>query len=453
LPRFPLKNWWIPFSTKPFWREEVKPVKQILLLLLLFCILGFSGAQENEGEKEWENEEENWDSIFNNDFEDLVEEEEEPGNSVVDSMNRSRVTLHADYNFFGGFSPGWSELPWYNDKKKEFTYVLGAKMESLLSLDFQLAENLRVWNSFYFSIPPDSSNFLTLKEFYFDYDINKVVFFRAGQYGIAWGISPFFPFTNLPARIPADKSEGDSYIIKIDIPIGLGGLQILGMTRYGFMDNPASPKLDEIAFGTKYNLALQAVDIDWGAFYFGKMPLRFFASAKTTLGKTELYLEGLAATIHDEWDTFYFSGNIGVVRDFFKGKLTVGGEVFYNGESDSYWYRAKEDIRDAESIPLFKGWNSALNVILRPGVANMRIFCQCLYAIDLNSVQLVPGISIKPFKQLTATLSVPMALGNRDSNTYYGNNADTNNRPFSIVLGLSITGSFRYRIYMDRSAD
>jgi len=426
-------------------------LKKIFVLFFLFCILGFSGAQESE--------EEDWDSVFNSDFVDLVEEEqeqkeeqEEAGDTVVESLNRSRVTLYASYNFFGGFAPGWSELPWY-DEEKEYNYVLGAKMEALISLDFQLAENLRVWNSFYFSIPPDSSDFITLKEFYFDYDLKQIVFLRAGQYEIAWGISPFFPFTNLPARIPSEISEGDSYIIKIDVPIGLGGFQALGMTRYGFMENPAAPKFDEFALAAKYNLALQAVDIDLGVFYFGKMPLRFFTSVKTTLGKTELYLEGLAATVHDEWDTFHFSGNIGFVQDFLKGKLTIGGEVFYNEEKGAYWYRAKEDIRDAESVPLFEGWNSALSVIARPGVLGMRIFCQSLYAIDINSFQIIPGISIKPVNQLTATLSVPMALGSRDERSYYRHNADTENRPFSIVLGISINGSFRYRIYMDRSAN
>jgi len=380
-------------------------------------------------------------------------------------MSRSRVTLQAKYNFFVGYSPGWSELPWDNTEK-EFTYILGAEMESLISLDFQLAENLRVFNSFYFSIPPDSSNFLTLKEFYFDYDYKKIVFLRAGQYAITWGLSPFFPFTNLPSRIPVENARGDPYMVKFDFPIGVGGLQVLGMTRSGFMKNALAPKFGEIAFGIKYNLALQKVDIDVGGFYFARMPLRFFTSVKTTLGKTELYLEGLIATDHDKLheedlialdrekrNTLQFSGNIGFVRDFFAGNLTLGAEVFYNGEDLSYWYREKDDIRDEESIPLFEGWNAALSFVLRPGVLSMRIFCRTFYAIDINSFQIVPGISIKPIKQLTATLSVPMALGSRDPNSYYRHNADVEHRPFSIVLGVSINGSFRYRIYMDRSAD
>jgi len=452
-------------------------LKQFFLLLFLFFVLGFSAAQEIQDEEtDWEQEvqdeeegleqeiqDEDWDDFFDNDYHDLVEEEQET--TVIESMSRSRVTLHAGYNFFVGYSPGWSELPW-DDTEKKCNYILGAKMESLISLDFQLAENLKVFNSFYFSIPPDSNNFLTLKEFYFDYDLNKIIFLRAGQYSIAWGISPFFPFTNLPARIPTELSAGDPYIVKIDVPIGVGGVQVLGMTRYGFMEDPLAPKFGEIALGIKYNLALQKVDIDVGGFYFARMPLRFFTSVKTTLGKTELYLEGLIAVDHDKLheedlaaadrerrDAPQVSGNIGFVRDFFAGNLTLGAEVFYNGEHISYWFRGKEDIRDAESIPLFEGWNSALSFIVRPGVLGMRIFCQALYAFDINSIQVVPGITINPHKQLTVTLSVPMALGSRENDSYYRHNADVQNRPFSVVFGVSISGNFRYRIYMDRSAE
>jgi len=426
-------------------------LKIVLVILLLFLLPGFSRAQEAE--------EENPDYFINDSFSDNdlfsdIVDTEESGNTVISSMDRSRVTLHASYNCFGGFSPGWDELPWLPGEK-DTSYVLGAKMEALLSLDFQLSKNLQVWNSFYFFIPPtsNSNTIFTLKEFYIDYNFNDYLYLRAGQYEIAWGISPFYPFTNLPARIPENLIVGDSYIAKLDIPIGVGGLQILGMTRYGFMEDPTTPRFREIAFASKYNLALQSADIDFGFFYFKEMPLRFFTSTKTTLGKTELYVEGLASYSYENWEGVRFSGNVGCIRDFVNGKLTLGAEIFYNGEPGAYWYRAKDDIRDAETNPLFEGLNGAFSFIIRPGVLNMRIFGRLLYSYEMNSLQIVPGISVKPINQLTASLSVPMALGSRDEKSYYRHNEDAHNRPFSIVLGITISGSFRYRIYMDRSAE
>jgi hypothetical protein len=416
-------------------------LKKFFVISFLFLLLVSSWAQETETEE--------GDFFFNETIEEI--DEDDPKNTVIENMSRSRVTLFATYNFLGGFAPGWNELPWYDEK--EYSYILGAKMEALLGLLFQLSRNLQVWNSFYFSIPPDSNNIFTLKEFYFDYDFNNIFLVRGGQYEVSWGISPFYPFTNLPARIPEESAVGDSYIVKLDIPIGLGGLQFLGMTRYGFMEDPKSPRFNEIAFGAKYNLALSSVDIDFGLYYFKKMPFRFFTSLKTTLGKTEMYVEGLVATLTETRDVVYYSGNLGLVRDFFDGKVTAATEVFYNGEPGAYWYRAKEDIREAESNPLFEGWNGAFSFIIRPGITGMRIFNRLLYSYEMNSLQLVPGISLRPASQLAITLSVPMSLGSRDKNSYYNHNEDFNNRPFSIILGVNISGNFRYRIYMDRSAE
>jgi len=426
-------------------------LKKSILLLLLCFIPGIIFAQESNNNNLNDNNSitnDNLENIFNSDFEDIFDQ----GASVTDSLNRPRITFNISFNFYSGFSPGWNQVPWYNGEN-EYTYLLGIMMESLISLDFQLSKNLRVYNSFYFSIPANSNNFLAMKEFYFDYDFRKIIFIRGGQDTVAWGISPFFPFTNLPSRIPAKISGGDSYVLKIDIPIGLGGVQLLGLTRYGFMENKTAPGFNEIAWGLKYNLALQAVDIDCGFFYFEKMPLRFFTSVKTTLGKTELYAEGLIATKNMEWDDLTFSGNIGFLRDFFNGILTIGGEVFYNGEKDAYWYRTKEDLREAESVLLFEDLNGALNVIARPGIINMRVFCQCLYAYKINSYQLIPGLSIKPMNQINVSLMVPMALGSRENNSYYRHTIDAKNRPFSVIFLVSMGGNFRYRIYMDRSAN
>jgi hypothetical protein len=416
-------------------------VKKILPLFL-FLVLFFNFSTEAQEEGQWEN----WDidSMFNDPPEVPANPSEvvEPEDKVPITL-RDKVILKASYEFSAGFAPGWSEAPWYDDGKK-FSYVLGAKMDALLSMDFQLSENLQVWNSFSFSVP-DKTVF-AINEFYFDYSLNRIAFFRAGMYEMSWGISPFFPFTNLLARIPEDSSGGQAYIGKVDIPIGIGGLQLLGMTREGFMADSSSPSFDEIAYGMKYNLAFSGADIDAGVFYQREMPLRFFVSLKTTLGNTELYTEGLAVTPHETWEEILLSGNAGFVRDFIRGKLTVSGEVFYNGERKTSWWRTKTNIKEEEAVEMIEGFNTALGLIFRPGIIGMRIFCQALYSFEEESAQLVPGISIKPGNLVTASLMVPMALGSRSSQGYYRYNADKNNRPFSIMLLITFGGSFRYSI-------
>jgi hypothetical protein len=423
---------------------------------LLFLFLWLVPALFSQQEEDW-----NIDSIFDKAPEENEEETDENDLRIIEELSRSRLTMGASYTFLAGYSPGWAETPWYREDRNSFydasklkhtNYELGAKMEALLSLDFQIAENLRIWNSFYFSIPPSNgTEVISLNEFYFDYNLSRIVFLRAGQFELAWGISPFYPFTNLPARIPSDYSGGDAYIVKVEIPIGIGGLQVLGMTRSGFMSG-SKPTFDEIAYGVKYNLAFPIMDINTGFFYFKEMPLRFFGSLKTTLGNTEAYTEGVITISRETREEPLFSGNFGLARDFFLGKLTMSGEVFYNGEKNGSWWRPKDEIREAEYSPLYEGWNGAFAFIVRPGVIGLRFFSQILYSFKEDSALLIPGISIRPGNLVTVTLSVPMALGSRKG--YYVNNiVDTADpkRPFCIILGITFKGDFRYSIYMDRS--
>ena len=382
------------------------------------------------------------DSIFNNTTEDIPES---PGNTTINL--RDKITLEASYGFMGGFSPGWNEVPWY-DGKKDYDYILGAKMEALLIMDFPLTNELRVHNSFYFSLP-DSAVF-SIKEFYFEYDFKDIVFLKAGLYEIAWGISRFYPFTNLPALVPSNRENwGDSYIIRFTIPVGIGGFDFIAMTRWGFMDNSSIPQFNEFGYGIKYNLAMQSADIDAGFLFHKDLPFRFFVSLKTTLGNTEVYSEGLVAFSYEDSYEVHFSGNIGFLQDFFKGNLTLSGEIFYNGEPDSAWWRTKTDLLEEGKVNLYPGLNGALAFIFRPGFLGMRIFAQALYTYEENSLWLIPGISIK-FHGITISASTPMALGKRteinDKSNYYHDNSDKHNRPFSIVLGITYNGKLKYTL-------
>jgi hypothetical protein len=410
--------------------------KKLSFFLLFLSLVVFCAAQE----------EENWDmdSIFDNTEEETGEEDIEDGPDVIDSL-RDKVIVEASYSFLGGFAPGWSEAPWY-DEDSTYSSELGAKMEALLSLDIKLTDSLRVYNSFYFSVP-DSTVF-SLKEFYFDYNMQRKFFVLAGLYETAWGISPNYPYTNLPARLPANaNTSSDSYLAKVDIPIGIGGLQLLALTRYDYMTNVSSPSLEEFAYGIKYNLAWQKADIDMGAFFYKDMPLRFFVSLKTTLGNTEVYAEALAETPYKTWDEVQVSGSVGFLQDYFRGKFSLNGELFYNGEDNAQWWRTKTNVHDEKVSPFVEGFNTAVNIIFRPGIIGMRLFCQFLYGIEENTAQLVPGISIKPGDLITATLTVPMALGSREGK-YYHQNADVADpsRPFSIMFGITFSGSFKYSL-------
>ncbi|MDR2135058.1 MAG: hypothetical protein LBO76_00410, partial [Treponema sp.] len=205
---------------------------------------------------------------------------EDGGSLLADLLGRSGFSLDFSYNAGAGFSPGWSEAPWFADTfESVYSHVLGISLTSSVSADVRISDTFRAHSSLSFAVP--GSSVLSLSEFFIDYQIRSLVYIRVGKFNQNWGISSNFSAANLLSRVPQGKG-GDPYIIKMNIPIGIGGLEYLALTRTGFMQG-ATPAFSEIGYGAKYNLAFTWADIDLGAFYHKEMPLRASASVKTTL--------------------------------------------------------------------------------------------------------------------------------------------------------------------------
>lgn len=434
------------------------------ILFALFCLAFHAPAQEevaadsggnsgfgNEADASWD-----IDSLFDEPLPDAGEPsraetpeagEGSPAGFLAGSLRRAGFGLDASFYAYGGITPGWSEAPWFWDKEEEtYTHVVGMILSGGLGLDFQISDTLRVKNTFGYSFPGFA---FRVNEFFLDYNLTDRVFFRAGKYIHNWGISTNYPFTNLLSRLPPGNSGGDSYVIKADIPVGIGGVELLALTRDGFIANPSAPSFQEIGFGGKYNLAFRWADIDMGLYYHKTMPLRGLVSVKSTIRDTEIYSEAIVSMAHETWDDFRGSVNIGFLRDFFAEKITLNGEVFYNGENNAVWFRPETDLQEAEASPFINGFNGAVNIIYRPrpgGWKDLRLFTQCLYSFEEHTAYLVPGLSLAPFPHISAYLAVPMALGSRDG-TYYTKNADNQNRPFTIVFLVSVNGSYHFGRY------
>jgi hypothetical protein len=325
-------------------------------------------------------------------------------------------------------------------------------MRSDFNIDAQISEIFRVYTRFFFEIPLFS---IQLKEFFADYNIYDHVFLRAGKYDLTWGISPNYDFTNLLSRVRQGMTSGDSFIAKVDIPVGIGGFQFLILTRANLMGGVELER-QYLAYGGKFNLALRMADFDLGVFYqedqkddagivYEGIDLRSFLSIKTTVFNTELYNEWLAAVDVDEPETISGAVNLGFARTF--NKLTAGAELFYNAEGNALMYQRETMIKKADTLPFIKGFNMALNLLYRfGGKGNPRLFFQTLYAPEQESARLVPGIRISPFPHTELSFAVPMALGSKDG-YYYQHTPDTKDRPFAIVVLFSIKGGVRSGYY------
>jgi len=387
------------------------------------------------------------DDLLNKDFDSLFDGsftgKDDTSNSMQDTapvnVNKTGITFGASYEFQGTFAPGWTLAPWHFDGTEERTWGQGVKMVSNLSINAQLSEVFKVYTSLGFNIP---GFYFTLGDFFFDYNFFNRVFLRAGKYEHTWGHSSF---TNLLARVPDAGPFGPSYIAKADIPIGVGGFQALVLTRVDIAGGAIPEHMNELGFGGKYNIALRWFDLDMGVFFQRYvMPTRGFLSVKTTLGKTELYNEWLIAVNTHTDNAVSFAANLGAARDFFGDKLTLGAEVFYNGEGNTFFYKPETSFTEADTVNVLDQFHFQFNLLYRiDWKGSPRIFTSVKYSTAENSIQAVPGFKFTPLDNIEVYFAVPMELGKKE--VYYNNpgyyNDDPYNRPFSIMLLVTLTGS------------
>jgi hypothetical protein len=374
-------------------------------------------------------------------------------NLLAELVRRSGFSMGFSYSANAGFSPGWSETPWYAGEgyENEYTHILGVNLNAYFDLDIRITEAFRTHSTVYFLVPDNDAAKnadMTLKDFYIDYSVVDRVFFRVGKYDHNWGISPNFTAANLLSRVPLNNYGGDAYIFKMDVPVGVGGFQFLALTRPGFISGGGTPGFEEIGYGTKYNLAFTWVDLDMGLFYHKEMPLRSAASIKTTIKDTELYLEMMGAVRHETWDGFSVSANLGFAQSFFNDLISINGELFWNGEEDAYYFKPGTELEDAQTSPFIPGLNMAWNLVYRPKwIWDLRFAITGRWEKDTNSAYILPGLSFTPLPNLDVSLGFPIALGSREGYYYRTGNADKTFRPFSIALLINLNGSYHLERY------
>ena len=423
--------------------------------VLLFTILATavtSGLPAQEAAlPEWD-----FDLIFTEPAPPPVQEPagDAPVSPVAGLLTRRGFTFETSYAFVGGIAPGWYEAPWHwysFDDREHYFLERVIQMQSFFTLDSQITNYFRVRSTIFFEIPGFS---FRLGDFFFDYNFFHRVFVRAGRFNMSWGISPNYNFTNLLARIPDEGYAGDSFIFRADIPSGIGGFQMLALTRVnllGAIDTTAI-RLRDIGFGARYNFAVRQADLDFGMFFQQGMPLRSFLSASTNFWNIDWYTEGMLAFDLDQ-RSVSGAANIGFSRDFFGGNLSVNGELFYNAEGRSYWFRPETGLRDAAVTPFIEGFNGALNLLYRflGRRGEPRLFLQANFAPFQNTGQLIPGFRMTPWHNIELYFAMPMALGSRYGfyyeNTFRRDTLTNRPLPFSIVFLVSVSGAVQFRHY------
>jgi len=414
--------------------------------------------------------------------------EQSPSAPVLRSVRRRGVEFSAAYNFRGAINPGWDMYPWEFDGEEEFSWAIALRMRGTIGINARITESLRIYNSFRFEMPAGNATSLSTTttntettspngqttitestviresainpvfsflDFYLDYNFADKVFLRVGKFSQSWGVSRNFSFTNILARVPDPKKAqkegrnprgGASYIVKLDIPVDIGGLQLLAMTRVNIAGN-ITPIREDIGYGAKYNLAFDWANFDLGFYMQDGLPTRAFLSAKTTLWDTDFYNEYLAS--YD--NSLEFAFNFGFSKSLLNDRMEIGGEYFFNGEDIDYqdYFRAETDFRVEGISRLPYGSSIALNFLYRFDTEmNPRFFTRFRYSVEEDSFSFVPGFRITPFQNIEVYLAIPMALGNKEG-FYYEDSKNVLNqpRPFSFLFYVTFSGSVRASHY------
>ena len=374
-------------------------------------------------------------------------------------IKKENFSLGMNVNLTFGYSPGWKYFPWEAEDigYSNFEDSSLMAMSSKITMDAQFAENFRFFQSYTVSYPEFNPK---VSEIFADYNINNLVYLRIGRQNLTWGISRYYPFTNLPARLPDNFGinnsdsidDNDSFAIKMDIPIGIGGFQGLLYTRNGYFSNQDYPALDEIAYGAYYNLASKQADTTIGVFYQKDLNIRGFTSISTTLfDKLELYTEGLisydqenndklplpfdaldGAVPKDDPDRLDFGANIGFLIGFLSDKLQLSGEYYYNGEETEL------DPLGAQ-FPLFWGHNISGGITLKLNKNRIKSYSLFKYNFNENSGIFIPSLSMEVFQNMKLNIAVPVIFGAKNAG-YFQNNPDPYNRQFSLILTIQING-------------
>jgi len=404
-----------------------------------------------------------------------------PTSPVINSLTRRGVDINFGYEFLGAMNPGWDDYPWDFDGDENFSWALGVRLRSTIGINAQISNAFRVRSDIRYEIPATGVStrtssasghthtitqypIFTLRDFFFDYNFNDKVFLRAGKFSQTWGVSRNYRFTNLLSRVPHSGIirdldlpvlTGPSYLIRFDVPIGVGGLQLLAQTRVN-LEEGVTPTRDFIGFGGKYNLAFPWADFNFGIFQQSFMATRGFLSIKTTVKDFELYNEYISVFNNHTDDSFSYAFNFGFIKNFFGNKLEINGEFFYNQEEATEYFNPETGFRRDEISPFLIGHNYAFNLLYRiGGNLNPRVFLRFRYAatnyirrelVEADSFSLVPGIRITPLPNIEVYLAVPTALGSKEGFYYLDSkNVKDEIRPMSVILNFTFRGNVRIR--------
>ncbi len=351
--------------------------------------------------------------------------------SIVDQKN---VSFSGSFKAIAGYTGGVMN---FTGPEAWDSLVNAAvySMSSALCLDARLDRTFQVFGKLKIDYPELEAR---VDELFCDYIFLESMFLRAGRQTITWGASHFFPYTNLPARLPDgflgdgnndDIDDEDSIALKMTVPFGLSGLTALVLARNGYFEDAEKPGFRELGYGGLLDLSFAGGEIVVGGFYQQELRSRGYISTKTTLWGIDLYAEVLGSA------SLEFASGGGLFWEGFGSRLIVMTEYLYNGETS--------DLKTAgSSLSLPQGHTYALRLGLRDfPFPKSKTGVEWKHNFSDRSGTVIPGITVDAFPHLALSLAVPLVYG-PDTGYFVVENPDLRDRGLALVLLATLSGSF-----------
>ncbi len=339
---------------------------------------------------------------------DLLSRFDDPDDIVV----RGRVTAT------GGLGIGWKDYPDVSDLESGFRVSPEFNSKFQLSFDARPHSVLRLYGALSTEIDPEDRQYqfsdVQIDELFLDYTLRDTIFVRAGQHKMKWGQGRIFT----PGNLLEDSEDGAA--IRVSFSTLLDGVSLVTLAQEQFFPTDETQSWRHLAYAGQANLVVGPVLFTAGGRFQRDEGLRTLASAKTVIGRTDLFTDVVVGYEDEEYDLQTVSGFYREWND-----LHLYGEHTYDGSGD----------RDNDhSLGLALARRRIFGTQFHLGAVWEHAF------VD-NSGTVVPGISWTPWRFVTARLGFPVVYGAEDSR-YVLDNEDPYERRVAAIFQLQLSASF-----------
>ena len=362
--------------------------------------------------------EENIDDLFNNPEEDIIAEDSEEDH-LTQFEESDKVLLNGHYYARGGGGIGWNKTPDPSDLSDGLVPVFGAESEASLSFDARPDPTFRFYGKIYTEIDPDGSSEgwtdPEFEELFSDYNWLDKAYFRMGKHQVKWGQGRIFTPGDL-----VEESE-DGVTIRVTLPTVLDGVSFVSFYDDSFIEEDEAIGSEDLAYGMIADKTFGNVNLSVGGRFRKSEKLRTLNSFKTVLFGTDLFSD--VVTHFDQNEKPLFEVLAGFFREWPDFKFY--GEYCFDGSSENY---------DDHSIGLAAGYKNIFSTSL-----DFAIEWQHAFIDDSGSI--LPVLRWAPWKNVKASIGVPVIYGSDDSRYVDDNDSPVDSR-IAGVFFLELSSSF-----------